>query len=170
MSPCDLLVRIQVPTLSTFFFFFFAFLTPSTLTKVIDVFPSSPGGISAAINASSPQDSLYFHAGTYFGKQNCDLQIQTQNLLLIGVDGPQNTIIDCGLASRCICVLGVNTTIIGITFKNGRAPNTPTTTTTTSTNNGFRDHDDVSTSTLSVLGSINFSHQQQDRRIRNVIV
>ena len=83
-------------------------------------------GIKLALNASSQGDTVRVLAGLYTGPQNCDLVMDKADVSLIGPDGPEKTIVDCGSSrSRCLSIFGVGAKVSGLSFVNGQAPGTP---------------------------------------------
>lgn len=57
--------------------------------------PGEFANIQLAIDSASPRDTVFVEAGTYTGEGNRNLNFRGKDIVLWGVDGPAETIIDC---------------------------------------------------------------------------
>ena len=86
--------------------------------EILEV-PTEFPTIQAAIDASSPGDSVLVHPGIYF--ENISVQ---KSITIISSDGPESTIIDGGQSGHVVCMgagSAVNTRLQGFTIRNGSA-------------------------------------------------
>ena len=81
-------------------------------------------GLADVLASSSDGDTIQIRAGTYSGPRNCNMIVARSRVSIVGVDGAAVTIVDCLGASRCLSVLGSGVRVSGVSFVNGRAPNT----------------------------------------------
>ncbi|MBU0743351.1 right-handed parallel beta-helix repeat-containing protein [bacterium] len=88
----------------------------------IDTFPSpadSVQGLAARLQSAAPGDTLLLNPGTYRGSFTL-----RSGVSLIGIAGPDSTIIDAAGDRYCLFGRGIDstTTIAGLTLQNGRRP------------------------------------------------
>ena len=77
--------------------------------------------IQAAIDVSSDGDQIMIGAGTYQGSGDLDMDFGGRAITLCSVDGPTNTVIDCGNAGPGFCFHSGETTqsvLCGLTILN----------------------------------------------------
>lgn len=99
----------------------FFLLLDFALTAVLRV-PDDFADIKLAALAALPYDTIQISPGVYSGPRNCDIIVDKPNLHFVGSAGPETTVIDCSHQSRCISILGVNSSLSGLHLKNGAAP------------------------------------------------
>ena len=73
--------------------------------------------LSIAILDLQPGDELDLASGTFTGRGNCNLSIETSNITLSGSSG--RTIIDCNHSSRHFDIIGSNITLKNLELVNG---------------------------------------------------
>jgi len=88
----------------------------------IDTFPSAADsllGLAARLQSAAPGDTLLLHPGTYRGSFTL-----RSGVSLIGIAGPDSTIIDAAGERYCLFGRSIDstTTIAGLTLQNGRRP------------------------------------------------
>jgi hypothetical protein len=57
--------------------------------------PSDVANIQLAIDSAAPRDTVFVEAGVYRGEGNKNLNFRGKDIVVWGVDGPSETIIDC---------------------------------------------------------------------------
>jgi parallel beta-helix repeat protein len=57
--------------------------------------PTDLANLQLAIDSAAPRDTVFVEAGTYTGDGNRNLNFRGKDIVVLGVDGPRATIIDC---------------------------------------------------------------------------
>ena len=79
----------------------------------------SNSSISSALTDILPGDVLILNGGTYSGSENCNINVITPNITILGSTG--RVIIDCNGASRHMTIFGSNVTLKDMEVVNGYA-------------------------------------------------
>jgi hypothetical protein len=107
-------------------FMFMAFLTSTTAAATITVPDDGYTKIQDAINAATPDDTVYVKAGTYSPSTNGEtFPLEMRNGVSLIGEGADVCILDAEQTSRVINCIGISdssTTIDGFTITNGRVP------------------------------------------------
>ncbi len=84
--------------------------------------PDDYGDIKSAVSSASHGDTVVVRAGTYSGSGNTDVDFLGLAITLLGVEGAENTVVDCGDSARALyfhCGEDTFSRVSGFTFENG---------------------------------------------------
>lgn len=96
-------------------------MSPGVWSATLNV-PGAYASIQEAIDSAVDGDLIQVAAGTYSGDKNVNLDTKGKSITILGVDGPTDTIIDCGHLARGFHIHSgetFTTRISGFTIRNG---------------------------------------------------
>lgn len=86
----------------------------SACSRFVEINPSE--GLALGLSNLLEGDVLQLSEGQYSGAKNCELRIDTSNIIVRGSPG---TVIDCNKSSRHLTIVGANVSLERIEFRNG---------------------------------------------------